>query len=191
MNLRQKHPWITRLCLLLTALAGSLLLGWGLAQGFAPAPALAQTPTLPVLAAPRPKVEEMGPVDAIPSRYKPGFEAYWDTCSTCHIALPPEVLPTESWQTILQRPDEHFGVAVPNINRFTQLLIWDYVSAFSRPLPPNSVVPLYAEKSRYFKVLHPGVELPADTTAKTCVVCHPQVKSFNFRALTPEWEKGS
>jgi len=79
MNLRQKHPWITRLCLLLTALAGSLCLGWGLAQGFAPGPALAQTPALPVLAAPRPKVEDMGPVDAIPSRYKPGFEAYWDT----------------------------------------------------------------------------------------------------------------
>jgi hypothetical protein len=127
-------------------------------------------------------------VDPVPTRYEPGFQAYMETCASCHIAVPPEVLPTESWREILRKPDNHFGVVIPNYNRLTQLLIWDYLSNFSRPLPPDSPLPLYVEKSRYFKALHPRVTMPPDMTSKTCVTCHPNVKNFNFRTLTPEWD---
>jgi len=127
-------------------------------------------------------------VDPVPTRYEPGFQAYLETCASCHIAVPPEVLPTESWREILRKPDNHFGVVIPNYNRLTQLLIWDYMSNFSRPLPPDSPIPIYAEKSRYFKALHPRVKMPEDLTAKTCISCHPNVKNFNFRTLTPEWD---
>ena len=126
-------------------------------------------------------------VDPVPTRYEPGFQAYLETCASCHIAVPPEVLPTESWREILRKPDNHFGVVIPNYNRLTQLLIWDYLSNFSRPLPPDSPLPLYVEKSRYFKALHPRVTMPPDMTSKSCVTCHPNVKNFNFRTLTPEW----
>lgn len=127
-------------------------------------------------------------VDAVPTRYEPGFQAYLETCASCHVAIPPEVLPTESWREILRKPDNHFGVVIPNYNRLTQLLIWDYMSNFSRPLPPDSPIPLYVEKSRYFKALHPRVTMPPDMTSKTCVTCHPNVANFNFRTLTPEWD---
>jgi len=127
-------------------------------------------------------------VDPVPTRYEPGFQAYLETCASCHIAVPPEVLPTESWREILRKPDNHFGVVIPNYNRLTQLLIWDYLSNFSRPLPPDSPLPLYVEKSRYFKALHPRVTMPPDMTSKSCVTCHPNVKNFNFRTLTPEWD---
>jgi len=127
-------------------------------------------------------------VDPVPTRYEPGFQAYLETCASCHIAVPPEVLPTESWREILRKPDNHFGVVIPNYNRLTQLLIWDYLSNFSRPLPPDSPLPLYVEKSRYFKALHPRVTMPPDMTSKTCVTCHPNVANFNFRTLTPEWD---
>jgi hypothetical protein len=127
-------------------------------------------------------------VDAVPTRYEPGFQAYLETCASCHIAVPPEVLPTESWREILRKPDNHFGVVIPNYNRLTQLLIWDYMSTFSRPLPPDSPLPLYVEKSRYFKALHPRATMPPDMTSKTCVTCHPNVANFNFRTLTPEWD---
>lgn len=126
-------------------------------------------------------------VDPVPTRYEPGFQAYLETCASCHIAVPPEVLPTESWREILRKPDNHFGVVIPNYNRLTQLLIWDYISNFSRPLPPDSPIPLYVEKSRYFKALHPRVTMPPDMTSKSCITCHPNVANFNFRTLTPEW----
>lgn len=126
-------------------------------------------------------------VDIVPTRYEPGFQAYLETCASCHIAIPPEVLPIESWQEILRKPDNHFGTSIPNFNRFTQLLIWDYVSTFSRPSPPDSPRILYVEKSRYFKVLHPRVTLPPNMSSKTCVTCHPNVANANFRTLTPEW----
>ncbi|MFM7572808.1 MAG: hypothetical protein ACKO4S_06675 [Snowella sp.] len=126
-------------------------------------------------------------VDPVPTRYQLGFQAYLETCASCHIAVPPEVLPTESWREILRKPDNHFGVVIPNYNRLTQLLIWDYMSNFSRPLPPDSPLPLYVEKSRYFKALHPRVTMPPDMTSKSCVTCHPNVANFNFRTLTPEW----
>jgi hypothetical protein len=126
-------------------------------------------------------------VDPVPTRYEPGFQAYLETCASCHIAIPPEALPTESWREILRKPDNHFGVVIPNYNRLTQLLIWDYMSNFSRPLPPDSPLPLYVEKSRYFKALHPRVTMPPDMTSKSCVTCHPNVANFNFRTLTPEW----
>ncbi|MEB3310322.1 MAG: hypothetical protein VKJ02_08815 [Snowella sp.] len=127
-------------------------------------------------------------VDAVPTRYEPGFEAYLETCASCHIAIPPEVLPIESWQEILRKPDNHYGTSIPNFNRFTQLLIWDYVSTFSRPSPPDSPRILYVEKSRYFKALHPRVTMPPNMSAKTCVTCHPNVANANFRTLTPEWK---
>ena len=127
-------------------------------------------------------------VDPVPTRYEPGFQAYLETCASCHIAIPPEALPTESWREILRKPDNHFGVVIPNYNRLTQLLIWDYMSTFSRPLPPDSPLPLYVEKSRYFKALHPRTTMPPDMTSKTCVTCHPNVANFNFRTLTPEWD---
>jgi len=155
-------------------------LGWGLTQTLASEPA--------PLMAPKPQPTTIQPVDPIPTRYEPGFETYLETCGTCHIALPPEIMPTESWQEILRRPDKHFGVSITNIERVSQFLIWDYLSTFSRPLPPNNTTPLFAERSPYFKALHPRVSLPPDMTAKSCVLCHPQVGQFDFRTLTPEWE---
>lgn len=172
-----------------------LLGGWGMAQALTPATPTAVTELAQTI--PNSAIKgSLGPVipknpysvDPIPTRYIPGFESYIETCSGCHLAVPPEVLPLESWQEILRRPDQHYGVSVPNINRFTQLLIWDYVSTYSRPLPPNTPVPVYTEKSRYFKALHPKVPLPAEVTTKTCITCHPKALEFDFVTLTPDWK---
>lgn len=167
--------------------------GWGLALALTPSGAALSGPLLAEnapIASPPPKASEIKGtlmVDPVPTRYQPGLDAYLESCASCHIAIPPEVLPTESWQQILRHPDKHFGTVIPNFNRLTQLLIWDYISTFSRVLPPDSPVPLYAEKSRYFRALHPRVPIPSDMTAKTCIVCHPNAAQFDFRTLTPEW----
>lgn len=127
-------------------------------------------------------------VDKVPERYQNGLNLYLETCSTCHLALPPEVLPMETWQVLLEKPNDHYGTSVNGLIRLTQLLIWDYLRTYSRPLTPNEPVPLYTERSRYFKALHPRVTLPDVVTHKTCLVCHPAAENFNFRTLTPEWE---
>jgi hypothetical protein len=67
-------------------------------------------------------------------------------------------------------------------------LIWEYVSAFSRPLSINEPAPLLIEQSRYFKALHPKVKFSEPVTTKTCVTCHPGVAQFDYRTLTPEWD---
>lgn len=129
--------------------------------------------------------------NAVPSRYQAGYDAYLETCSGCHLPIPPEVLPSESWKKLLEQPDKHYGTSLTGsteLNRLTQRLMWDYLSAFSRPLSINEPLPLYVEQSRYFKALHPRVDLPKPTTSKTCVVCHPNAAQFNYRTLAPEWE---
>ena len=35
--------------------------------------------------------------------------AYTDHCGACHFAYQPELLPSESWQKILEDPEDHFG----------------------------------------------------------------------------------
>ena len=126
--------------------------------------------------------------DPVPGRYQAGYEIYLETCSTCHIPIPPAVLPSETWKKILEQPDKHYGTQLTDINRLTQRLLWDYLSAFSRPLATDEPMPLYSEQSRYFKALHPRVELPKQMSTKTCLVCHPNATKFDYRTLDPEWE---
>ncbi|MEB3228139.1 MAG: hypothetical protein VKJ27_07125, partial [Synechocystis sp.] len=95
----------------------SLLGGWGIAQATTPnvlaAPPAHRVADLYEIAQSIPTSaikKSLGPVipenprsvDPIPTRYIPGFESYIETCTGCHIALPPEVLPLESWQEILR-----------------------------------------------------------------------------------------
>jgi hypothetical protein len=35
--------------------------------------------------------------------------AYKENCGACHFAYQPELLPSASWETILNRPNDHFG----------------------------------------------------------------------------------
>jgi hypothetical protein len=127
-------------------------------------------------------------IDDVPERYQNGLKLYRETCSGCHIAVPPEVLPMETWQTLLENPDDHYGTSVTGIIRLTQLLMWDYLRTYSRPLNKDEPVPYYIERSRYFKALHPRVPLPNVVTHQTCITCHPGAENFNFRTLRPEWE---
>ena len=159
----------------------SLVLGWGMAL------ALERPTQLDSDSLPSP-LTHLKSVDPVPTRYQPGYELYLETCSSCHIALPPGVLPSESWKKLLEEPDDHYGEQLTELIRITQLLIWEYLSTFSRPLLKDEPLPLYVERSRYFRALHPRVDLPDPTTSKTCLTCHPNASQFDYRTLTPEWE---
>lgn len=160
--------------LMLILLVWSICLGWGLSLVLSVS---AQT-TAPTI----------GTVDAIPARFALGKELYLENCATCHIGIAPEVLPSETWRRLLMEPEQHYGVKLEPLVGPSQLVMWDYLRTFSRPLQDKEAVPYRVAESRFFKALHPRVKFPQPAKIGSCVTCHPGVGQFNYRTLTPEWE---
>ncbi|PIG90621.1 diheme cytochrome C [Gloeocapsopsis sp. IPPAS B-1203] len=161
---------------LLVILLWSILMGWGLAIATAQPSPQQEAAT-----------EEIGTVDIVPSRYQLGQELYLENCASCHIALPPAVMPTQTWQRLLQ-DQQHYGVTLPQLVDPPRLLIWNYLRNFSRPLLKEEPTPYRVGESRYFKALHPNIKLPRPVDVSSCVSCHSGATEYNFRRLSPEWE---
>lgn len=171
---RRRSP----LVLLLLILLWSISIGWLAAQatGVAEIPQIAQGT----------QTESIGTVDLVPERYQLGQEVYRENCATCHIALPPQVMPTETWRQLLQDP-EHYGQTIRLLVDPPRLLVWNYLRTFSRLQSKDEEVPYRVGNSRYFKALHPRVKMPEVLNLSTCATCHPGASEYNFRKLTSEW----
>ncbi len=159
--------------LLLVVLAWSLAMGWVLAvvtnvQG--------ATPT-----------SEIGTVDVVPAKYQLAQQLYLENCATCHIGIPPAVLPTDTWKNLLE-DSQHYGSQLQPLVDPTRLLVWKYISTFSRPLIKDEDTPYRVNQSRYFNALHPKVKLSRPVQISSCVTCHPSASDYNFRRLTSEWD---
>jgi hypothetical protein len=109
------------LILFLLSILGGILLASLLQQ-----PAIAQSPSS----------------DTLLNRYQIGEQTYLENCATCHIAIPPSILPSQTWKKILENPNSHYGIRLKPIVGITQRLIWDYLSYSSRPLRETTFVPL-------------------------------------------------
>ncbi len=158
----------------------SALLGWGLAtfgQAAEPSPPTA-TP------APSPTV---GTVDAVPQSLALAQQSYVAHCGSCHLLIPPQVLPSESWREILLDPN-HYGVELRSLPQSDTSLIWKYLQVYSRRLNQEERMPFRIAKSRYFKILHPKVDFPQPVTLSTCATCHIGAAKYDFRSLSPEWQ---
>lgn len=123
----------------------------------------------------------------IVERYKTSQQLYIDTCGSCHIPISPGVLPSETWKAILENPSQHYGASI-DIIRITQVLLWEYLATFSRPASRNEPVPMFVTQARYFKALHPRVDLPKPATLKTCIVCHPAAQQYDYQTVSSQWE---
>ena len=123
-------------------------------------------------------------VDPVTKSYQLSQEFYLEKCSSCHIPIPPEVLPTATWKTILENPEDHYGVKLEPLYGLQRLLIWNYLRDFSRPLKANEAEPQYIARSRYFKALHPQIEFNQPVSVKTCITCHPSAAKFNYRDIS-------
>jgi mono/diheme cytochrome c family protein len=173
---RRKHSvWV-----LILLMGLSSLCGWGLTQS---QPAASQPPAAQVISS------TIGTVDVVPQNLKLPQETYLARCATCHIGIPPAVLPNASWKAILQ-DSNHYGVAWEPLRNPELALTWKYLQANSRPLNPEEQLPYRIARSRYFKILHPRVKFSEPVTVGTCVSCHIGASKFNFRALSPQWQNG-
>jgi hypothetical protein len=129
----------------------------------------------------------IGTVDVVSAQYQLGQQLYLENCSTCHIAIPPAVLPTQTWKNLLL-DSQHYGTQLKPLVDPPRILVWKYLSTFSRPLQTDEDIPYRVTSSRYFKALHPRVKIPSSLQIGGCVSCHPSAADFNFRRLTSEWE---
>lgn len=111
-----------------------------------------------------------GMVDPVDVRYESGYTVYIEQCATCHVALPPAVLPVESWQTIVLDP-AHYGVSL-GLTQFDQQLILNYLQPYSRRNTGRGALPYRLGDSDYFQALHPQVELPTLLNLRSCASCH-------------------
>lgn len=116
-----------------------------------------------------------------------GKELYLKNCASCHIPIPAEVLPTESWQEILNNYQNHYGQVLPTSVKVTARLMWTYLKAYSRPALPGETLPQYVTNSRYLIALHPQVDLPKPTSHQTCSRCHPSATQLDYRSLSADW----
>ena len=179
---RQSAPAIVGLTLLLILF--TVLMGIGLAQAIEPKsmPKLSQPTTQPVT---QPLIQP----DPISDRDKAGQTLYLENCATCHLGIPPAVMPTQTWQALLQDP-QHYGINIELPQGTDRRLIWNYIKNASRPIADTSDrVPYRIGDSRYFRALHPKIKFAEKPTLTTCITCHPSAQGFNFRTLTPEAEK--
>ncbi|MGC9525435.1 MAG: cytochrome C [Limnospira sp.] len=131
----------------------------------------------------------IGTVDWVPPQYQLGQELYLENCATCHIPIPPQVLPRQTWQQILQDTD-HYGVQIEPLIDPPRLLIWNYLRTFSRSMSVNEErIPYRIERSRFFRALHPQVEFSQPITLNSCQTCHPGASDYDFRSLGAQWER--
>ncbi|MGA7932009.1 MAG: diheme cytochrome C [Kovacikia sp.] len=186
--------------LLLLLLLWSLCLGWGLAMATEPrSPKSIAQESVPPNSEPSvspdrgstpllsPTSATIGTVDAIPKRYQLGQEIYLQTCGACHFALPPAIMPSETWRQLLQ-DTQHYGTDLKPLDKVNLRVIWEYIRFTSRPLPAEDDVPYRIYQSQYFKILHPKVKLPSRPGMNTCLSCHPGAGKYDFRSLSSEWQ---
>lgn len=171
---RHRRSGLKPVGLFLVILLWSLVMGWGLALVTNAQPT--QTGS-----------DAIATVDLVPSNYQLGQELYLENCASCHIAIPPAVLPTQTWKQILQ-DSQHYGAQIQPLIDPPRLLVWKYLQTFSRPQTKEEQTPYRLDDSRYFKALHPKVKLPRPVEISSCVSCHPSATDYNFRRLTLEWE---
>ena len=192
---RQSGPAVVGLVMLLILF--TLMMGIGLAQALEPknnpllqGPKL-QTPKLQtpnIQSSPSVQSAEIGTVDPVSDRDRLGQELYLESCRSCHIGIPPAVMPTQTWQALLQDP-QHYGVTIDIPQGPERRIMWNYIKNASRPIASTDErVPYRISESRYFKALHPKVKLATKPTLTTCIACHPSAQAFNFRKLSAEAE---
>ena len=134
-------------------------LGWGLAH--AQLDSIAQ-----------PTVQQFAqPVDLIPEQYQVGAAVYAQQCGSCHVALPPQVLPSQVWREIITS-SQHYGQQLQLPDSLQQQAMWEYLRTFSRLYGDDEPLDYRVSRSRFFEALHPGIEFETPVQVNSCVNCH-------------------
>ena len=191
MTLKGQKLW-TKLVLILLLLVGSIALGQGIATATSTPLQVAQiNPPSPSpssnLSSNQRMIQEAiantPTTDVIPKRYEQSLQIYLANCSSCHLALPAELFPRQTWQRLLENTNQHYEAQLPTISGVEITLMWNYLGTFSRNAAIEDRIPFQSRDSRFFRAMHPGVRFPEPVKVTTCISCHPSAAEFNFRRL--------
>ncbi|MEO1590861.1 MAG: hypothetical protein AAFU71_06175 [Cyanobacteria bacterium J06632_22] len=127
----------------------------------------------------------VGTVDPVAPNQQAGRSRYVAQCSTCHLPVPPAVLPQETWFTLVTDP-AHYGVPLTPLTQFDQQLIWNYLRTYSRANWGSRIPAFRVADSVYFTALHPGISFEQPVQLNSCTTCHAQARSGNFRRWQPQ-----
>ncbi|MGK7906441.1 MAG: hypothetical protein AB4040_04330 [Synechococcus sp.] len=119
--------------------------------------------------------------------YRFGAQVYVEACGSCHTALPPEVMPRETWRILLQSAD-HYGVQIEVLQEPFLPAAWKFLQDFSRPRRDDEQIPYRLKNSRFFNALHPDVEFVETVKPTGCLNCHPRANLGDFVRLANEWQ---
>lgn len=113
-------------------------------------------------------------------------QAYTQECASCHLAYPPGMLPSASWQRIMGSLDRHYGTdASLDAATVKQLADWLQANAgtYKRvaEAPPQDRI----TRSAWFERKHRGIEpavwkLPSVKSAAHCAACHGGAEQGRF-----------
>lgn len=177
-----RSSWIwVGLCILLITIAT----GAGLARAIAPGSLAQATQVAQVDRSTL--IDPNGELDRVAPEFYLGRELYLENCASCHLGVPPGLLSSQVWRTLI-RDSAHYGTTIAPPKDPSLQIIWSYLKEYSRPLDEGEQAIYRVGRSRTFKALHPRVKLPEPVSLNTCIRCHPRVDFFNFRALSPEWQ---
>ncbi|WP_204103323.1 MULTISPECIES: cytochrome C [Spirulina sp. CCY15215] len=167
----QKSPWV---------LSGLIFL-WSLAIGIGLAVALGTNS--PVYSQSQAEIQNLKSLDPVPEELAFARDIYVERCGECHVALPTEILPTETWRFLLESLPQHYNVKTRDIISPEIILMWNYIQSFSRTYGETGEPPFRIADSRYFRAIHPKVEFQQTQTANTCTSCHDRATEFNYRSF--------
>ncbi len=107
-------------------------------------------------------------------------------CSSCHIAYPASMLPTESWRSIMAGLDKHFGsdASLPDeeIKEITFFLVENSVEGWGEEIAPLRITKThwFLRKHLYFVVRPEIWESKTVKSPANCSACHLQAESGDF-----------
>jgi hypothetical protein len=107
-------------------------------------------------------------------------------CGSCHLAFAPAFLPAQSWRTMMQGLDKHFGtdatLSEPEAVEITAFLVKNASNRWS-----GAGTPLRITETRGFMEEHDSKEVPAATwkresikSAANCAACHTDASEGTF-----------
>lgn len=117
---------------------------------------------------------------------QPLLPQYQQECASCHIAYPPGMLPSASWQRLMNNLRQHYGTDA-SLDAPTSKEIADWLAANSgtykrvREQPPEDRI----TKSAWFTRKHrevsaAGWQRPAVKSPANCSACHRQADKGDF-----------
>lgn len=130
----------------------------------------------------------------MPQRVLP---VYLQECAACHVAYPPGLLPSVSWQRIMGGLQHHYGtdasldeVSVKQISAWLQANAGTYKRVERTPPPDDRIT-----RSPWFERKHRGLDAaawktPSIKSAANCAACHSGAEQGRFDDDNLRWPAG-